>query len=384
MLLVIGNGFDLYCKLKSSFENYVQYRIAYDYNLQRLDDDCSEYANRTDTGRYPSQTIHSILDKCKNSDEANLWDALCVCCLKIERIKNWKGIEQLIQDTLHYVCSDQTDKFSPEIYGIRQDLLVYIVNSSRSYHSVHYKNISFYEFLSGELTKLEEALRKYIYLRLEDTPDYHRDANTLFTELLKENRKNEPIDVLSFNYSFPRLAFSHNMNNNDLTSGPINQVHGSVSNKVIVGIDIAILSDEVFKNYDSSILPFTKTYKKLKNSLKSVHMHPLSRNCSNISIFGHSLNEQDYSYFQSIFDFYDIYHSNIILIFYFYEYQSGVGVELVSNVMKLLRKYGDTFSNVNHGRNLIHKLQVESRLLILSIDGLDDLKVLAQREQSKG
>ncbi|HEO7363587.1 TPA: hypothetical protein VBF03_001479, partial [Streptococcus agalactiae] len=39
----------------------------------------------------------------------------------------------------------------------------------------------------------------------------------------------------------------------------------------------------------------------------------------------------------------------------------------VHAVHKLIEKYGDTFNNKNHGRNLFTKLQLENRLIIQEI-----------------
>ncbi|HFU6883709.1 TPA: hypothetical protein ACGNXJ_000499 [Streptococcus agalactiae] len=79
----------------------------------------------------------------------------------------------------------------------------------------------------------------------------------------------------------------------------------------------------------------------------------------------------DYSYFQSIFDSINLYSSDTVLIFYWSCYNENIREQIKSQqvhaVHKLIEKYGDTFNNKNHGRNLFTKLQLENRLIIQEI-----------------
>ena len=82
-----------------------------------------------------------------------------------------------------------------------------------------------------------------------------------------------------------------------------------------------------------------------------------------IIFYGHSLSKADYSYFQSIFDYYDIYsNNNVSLIFYYSE-----GYEQTDAIYELINSYGKTLSNKDQGKNLIHKLLLENRLKIEQI-----------------
>ena len=77
-----------------------------------------------------------------------------------------------------------------------------------------------------------------------------------------------------------------------------------------------------------------------------------------IKFYGHSLNEADYSYFQSIFDYYNLYENNNVgLIFYY-----SKGYEQTDKVYRLINTYGKTLSNKDQGKNLTHKLLLENRL----------------------
>lgn len=79
----------------------------------------------------------------------------------------------------------------------------------------------------------------------------------------------------------------------------------------------------------------------------------------------------DYSYFQSIFDYYGIYSSSVTLIFYYkpYERMTSEKLQLQQSelVTNMLKEYARTLDNNNHGENLIHKLLLEQRLIITEL-----------------
>lgn len=97
-------------------------------------------------------------------------------------------------------------------------------------------------------------------------------------------------------------------------------------------------------------------------------------NC--IKVYGHSLAQADYSYFQSLFDAVSLYDGVATLVFYYSLYGEGKDEErdrsirerLHRSVMHLLTSYGKTFDNKDHGKNLVHKLLLEGRLIIKRID----------------
>lgn len=97
----------------------------------------------------------------------------------------------------------------------------------------------------------------------------------------------------------------------------------------------------------------------------------LEDDINEIIFYGHSLGESDYSYFQSIFDHYNLYNSDLSLKFGF-SFHGGHSlddsIEKQSNrVSKLINKYGETLDNKDHAKNLLHKLLIENRLSIFEI-----------------
>lgn len=151
-----------------------------------------------------------------------------------------------------------------------------------------------------------------------------------------------------------------------------NNVHGKLCNaaceencnssNIIFGIDDVIIQSQ---NASSELRMFSKTYRKMFDTNTQTSMLPKNNNTPlEIKFYGHSLNSADYSYFQSIFDYYNLYsNSNISLIFYY-----SKGYEQNDEIYKLINTYGETLSNQKQGKNLIHKLLLENRLKIVEID----------------
>ena len=144
-------------------------------------------------------------------------------------------------------------------------------------------------------------------------------------------------------------------------------IHGSLQNGgIIFGIDY----EKVISTFKMPPVRFTKSYRIIKNNF-----HPnfdLTKRYDSILFFGHGLGEADYSYFQSIFDSIDLYHSKTKLVFFWYNYTNNsdeiIYDDLISRVFKLLERYGLTFANKAHGINLLTKLQLEERIIFEKID----------------
>ena len=116
-------------------------------------------------------------------------------------------------------------------------------------------------------------------------------------------------------------------------------------------------------------LEFTKSYRILENKLNS--RVSISSDIKNILFYGHGLGEADYSYFQSIFDTVDLYHGDAKLIFYWTQFgDQDQYIVQVENVVRLIEKYGQTFTNKDHGRNLFTKLLLENRIIFVEIDAI--------------
>ena len=71
-------------------------------------------------------------------------------------------------------------------------------------------------------------------------------------------------------------------------------------------------------NWDDPRIIFTKSYRLIDNHVNSIRNTAFQKKVDTIIIYGHSLNRADYSYFESIFDMYDVFNSDVKLRFYYW------------------------------------------------------------------
>ena len=104
---------------------------------------------------------------------------------------------------------------------------------------------------------------------------------------------------------------------------------------------------------------------------------PQKEYISCIKFYGHSLGEQDYSYFHALFDYYDVYSRDVSLIFYYTEYKETpqeneiLRANYISKVYALLDKYVEESEKENKRKTFVSRLQLENRLQIKRIPVLN-------------
>ena len=161
---------------------------------------------------------------------------------------------------------------------------------------------------------------------------------------------------------------------NDITNSWVN-IHGKVdndsshANPLIFGIDSNIVNrlDNDSPEYKLEV-KFTKTFRVAINNF-SRDIFSLPQSIDLITFYGHSLSSADFSYFESIFDMYNLYNSNLKLEFYFGTYNSLYETEEHKNY--LLGKYinAKNDQNVHTGYKMLEntdlKLSVFQHFFIL-------------------
>jgi lmo0469 protein len=221
--------------------------------------------------------------------------------------------------------------------------------------------------IKKELELFEDNFKKYMTDEIKNIINANKGIyrNNLFAVTKKSNTD---IYILNFNYTDfsgeqskdkRNTRMQRNLNRIKIKQ---NNVHGTYYSKIIFGIDQTNIANENF-------FQFTKTYRKMEldDEISAVKLpDSASKIVDEIIFFGHSLSEADYSYFHSIFDYYDIYGSNIKLIF---KYSTGrCKNEYVKKIMKLLKFYGEKMFDKSRGNNLVHKLILENRLSIKDVE----------------
>ena len=351
-IIIIGNGYDLNLKLESGFGHFY----------------CSFF--KTEKGEWDYKKIRSnfwaLLLYFKYID--NKSDGL----IKYDSDSpNWMNVEGFISDVLNndQILSRISESFSltddyiqpdGKIEGDSfNDQLCEIRSFAQMKHN-KFGETDIYNILSDDLTTFEVFFMNY----LDGLNMYNYPAKS---DLLMGKMTNDFQNtyVISFNYT-------------KLPSGlkGTNQVHGSLEERnIIIGIDKAFI-----KNSNIRKMRFSKSWRQLCNRLNN-SMLPSKNDVNEIVVFGHSLGDQDYSYFHSLFNYYDLYASRVKLTFLYanFHYDSKTKIpDIVKNeeyrlnyidsVYKLLNNYVEKSLGQKEADSFVTKIQLEGRLSVAEID----------------
>lgn len=360
-LFIFGNGFDLSCGLKSSYSDF--FKDIFILNPTTYGEDSKdnfwlklfkELSTYSDSPLNNWTDIETqILLQLKNIEF--LFDSYLI--LNLGNSEDSSSLKSKIANEI-----DRPTTKMKSILNVDSVLITYQL-LKKEYNSFDIKQFNkIQQKLKEDLIKLEEYFQAYLTKHLSSKLevevsrvdfssrlfDYRYRTSSLITHLTKQYSGNNSIDYyLSFNYTSPY--------NNRL----IRNIHGTLEKgNIIFGIDY----DKAKNNFNKPPIEFTKSYRILEN--KAISTVNISNDLDYICFYGHGLGEADYSYFQSIFDSVDLYHGKTKLVFYWTQFgnsnQYSIQVERVTN---LIEKYGQTFTNKDHGRNLFTKLLLENRII---------------------
>ncbi|WLC95321.1 AbiH family protein [Limosilactobacillus reuteri] len=397
-ILVIGNGFDLSCGLKSRYSDFFKQRFTDLFGDQTYYHTEQSYLNsgnsvNVSTGqkgdyfklnkdRWPEDItrwdcIFLFAEKFLDNKENGQWQNIENIIFNVVSIVLWpKNEEKLFQSNLHFKRS-----YGNELSNKAQ--FVQMVNSfsGAKTDSLEQKANN----LLHDLNKFEKIFADYIVKQIVKESGYRGQASELLKTLANwYSEKDNQLDVISFNYSldarFGQMMIDDGFALNSWTNihgvasynnkdaeHYINSIHGTRLKKLpspIFGIDNHDILEDSFDN-DLRLL-FTKSYRLVNSEIHSQISSSICSDCDAIIFYGHSLGRADYSYFETLFDDSNLYHSKTRLIFYYFEGDTPLEnrERYTSNVVSLLTNYGQTLSNI-HGENIVNKLVLEHRLEVL-------------------
>lgn len=413
ILVILGNGFDLQCGLKSKFSDFLN---SWDKGRELekfLDEffacfDLITTKNPIPDFKVNGNNIKKIVyddshKSIKEFSDFNVWKIL-FAILKIlnKNIKNWEWfnvelwLEKIIVDKLidfERIIKERISS-SPQSEGSLlmiikdhydskteldiNDLISILFTTINKYIENNNQNAN--EWLLSELKDFEKGLLEYLRNLWDDYNSeyikYKGAAVRLFNKIIDGINNEMNINVLNFNYTLlnkintSSFRVGGSINFNEFKNLNITNIHGNLIDKnIIIGID-HIEIDENSDKYD-----FTKTSRVLENNMNNLQDQlVLMPNINTIYFYGHSLEKHDYSYFQSIFDYYDLYNSKMKLIFkysiYCEEKEKEIKRTQIDSVIKLIQKYGKTLDNKDKGKNLLNKLNLEKRIEIKELENI--------------
>jgi len=401
-LLIIGNGFDLSCGLKSSYNDF------FNWQLETSTAFVAFYVAKT--GLLPPSTKTSggtyIVPQMPAvkvpTEELTLWDMYFISLKRDDPsfTENWCDIEKAIQNSLlgqeHFWGKTyETISTAFNAYNNRQQPAIvageiehyvwqYAFNKKAPYNDryfgvytekIEFSRDEFYSLLLDQLELFENKFRKYISQQVDTGRGYSSDALTLTQKLLAfRNNESATYNVVNFNFTNPFTLFDENSGHKFISDN----VHGSIASEYsIFGIDSEIRKQDgslLKVNQSDPAYSFTKQRRRIVKMAEGKESPGVTNSqYKELIFYGHSLNEQDYSYFHTLFDLCDLYGSELRLLFYYKKYgktaedNKKIQDARITEMLALLGRYGETLSNKSHGANLIDKLYNERRLLIKAI-----------------
>lgn len=452
-LIVLGNGFDLHCGLKSSYKDFLYYVITQKYaeyfpnDSEKSPEKAFEYFKeylKTGEEMFDKWYFESINFNMSSQifPDINIW-YLILFHENLKQSSNWSDIESVIekyvsgkfifdndkekqiQKTFIDILVDIFFNYGFEVNILSKDtmkqaeynfaglLLYHILKRDDGCYEIetkvnelktaykNYKSRSRWigadvdkekEFVFGlknsqrskvkelisnllmsELHNLEKDFQAYLIQETE-REEYKSKAENFLQTIVIEGGYPSSYSVFSFNYT-------NSCSGNLGTQVAFRNVHGALNqnsneSKIIFGID-NISSDSRAEDIGYR---FTKSYRtmrlytELENDIAFGDRidNIFAQNIKVIKFYGHSLARADYSYFQYIFDMYDLYNSDVKLIFYYSKIEGRTVEEArqeqYRNITKLIEQYGETLDNKAHGRNLLTRLIQTGRLKIVGLE----------------
>ena len=408
-LLILGNGFDLHCGLKSSYKDFFQSTILDTiggrYGLQQMKAGVSgfwetllfEYYtnfgktdyNWCDIEKIIKNTILTIRDKDfkfnllrivnqgENLNAAfiktsnSIWKFLYQYCTNIyKHFQKKTDSDNEIYSLLLDPILQELNNFERRFCKYIKDNIVnpddetmfnekYIINAMNLLKTLTGFTDTQYKTIDDIIERQEEEVWEQCSLAMRQSA--RRKKHTLSEEF--DNL--HAVNILSFNYTslFDILGVE--------SPCLYNNVHGKLcmnkctekctTSNIIFGIDDTIIQSQ---DENCEIHKFSKTYRKMLYANAETCILPAKDNqMIEIKFYGHSLSEADYSYFQSIFDYYNLYENSKVSLMFYY----SKGFEQTDEVYRLINTYGKTLSNKDQGKNLSHKLLLENRLKIIEV-----------------
>lgn len=371
--LIIGNGFDLHCGLHTKYSDYY----------------CKNYRKYRDIqirfSEYEKSDILNFDYNDKQIKQWNTWDIFFALNSNEDPFacsQRWCDIETMILSSLIKESEYQSD-YVPKYIALytnikwqqiekcvcnnqlgldhRQRFISIFIRGKMEYEKCDFKD--FYDFLLDELKVFEKSFGMFIHYQIHDhyleMCNYKDFYNEQFFNLADATIKqlcgyDNLVSVDSFNYT--------EMRNVDIKD-KYKYINGN-SSCPIFGIDT------IFSPGDKRFI-FTKTGRRMDSDLTKNTVSE-NKGFDNLVVYGHSLNEADYSYFFPLFDRLKLTDatsdSRIIFAYSIYDgtKSSEIKKEVRESVSRILYEYARDIKAPNPNR-FLDSLTAQGRVTMLEI-----------------
>ena len=336
VLLIIGNGFDLFHGLPTSFKDFFilvenfsiieecylkvknnkkelcfnRKRIVFDNSIDRVEA-FSDFVKRGEFTIRFYEKFKNIVKKDKGKFDNKLLEYFRFLKSKSKESDiNWCDFEMIIDNALHII----QDAFK---CGFRNDLIRKNANNDRMYLKKYNKIYDLYikKVLENSNNSLKDREQIVINNMLKDFKHFKIAFDIYINEFVNQMKvdvfsieldewyKKRDIDYLSFNY----LAY-HNYSKQIKEEKKVTFIHGYThevgdnyesidkyyKNSIVIGIP-----DDSFN--DAKYIEFQKFFQRIMNKTKGITIESIEK-YSSLIIFGHSLHKLDETVLKIIFD----------------------------------------------------------------------------------
>lgn len=389
--LILGNGFDLQCHLKTSYSDYFLFDSSKNDALKNWVEIFESKAE--DYLSFQISNHKSAWKELKGFDYFNIWDILfyLVSFENKDICKwNWCDIESTIANCLSNCDVELTTIASCLSNHHNQkatfnfELIFKILSKKIQLYNIKDKRIliltgfiykknneecfsnrrDYYDFLLSQLKLFEINFGKYIYNQHCDDSNKSFDVIVLNNQFKKEAKKTienlctlgNITSVDTFNYDTPECGEIEAL---------VHHINGNI-NSPIFGID-----SDIFDADDPRYI-FSKTSRRIDLEMNRETIESILE-YENIIIFGCSLNKADYNYFFSIFDELRITDptttSKIVFAYSIYdkEKKENIHRNINQSVTKLFQEYSKYKGNNIHFTRLLELLMIQQKIVFFEI-----------------
>ena len=368
--VIIGNGFDLYCGLKTSYYDFFKFcNQKYESIYRWVDDMASFYSSNVSLKKDIRSLYHSV----RGADKINCWDVFFTLFMDRGRNYLWCDVEKEILDSLKLRDKGCAKAYMPhweDVWEVVESSTVKDQGPGSAIMASMILNVSsrllktreqFYEYLLSELHKFEICFGYYITkqhvargdLYYQFNLDYITSSQYLLSRLCNEE---DITSIDCFNYGFTTQTKLFNK---------CKFINGDCRNPIF-GVD------STFDPDDPRYI-FTKTNRHIEQDMGKTFMDDYPE-FDNAVVFGHSLNSHDYSYFYPILDQLEMTDnfSKRKLVIAYSIYDREKAPEIKKNVRKSLYSLFSAYSrykgNTNEPARLLDSLTTQGRVLMYQID----------------
>lgn len=381
--LVIGNGYDLHCGLKSSYADFFMRDADKNNYFNNWLDDFKEKINLN--AFTTEQSKEDVWVEFKSIDELNIWDLFFYIETKTTNQNNkeawlWCDIETVMYNSLksydsrecntnlfrwEHVYKAITKKMPKEFKFWKIYVMAKVVLEKRNMEG--FKNIDeFYCYILDELNQFEKEFGKFIdkkrypyrnFLTKIPNTDFEKRSKMTLQELCNVDNL---VSIDSFNYDD---IGDENLNK------ILHNINGNLENPIF-GID-----SNLCRASDPRFI-FTKTNRRMELEMIDFECQK-DIAFDNVIVYGHSLSSNDYSYFFPLLDKLEMtnFLSNKKIIFGFSVYDMEKETEIKRknrlNIQKLFEAYAN-YKGLKDVNRLLDSLTTQNRVLTYEIQTFEN------------